>query len=79
MNTSISYTPQIAIEGLKTAARRDERVGDALLDLRMAQDRGVPSHVDEAYRRLDEAIPAYVGSRLVYSRVDATIVSRSLP
>lgn len=73
-----SYTPQRGIAHLRRAARRDGRIALALRQLRVAQERGGAT-VDAAYLVLAEAAPEYAGEVLLYSRVDATIVARSLP
>lgn len=70
------------VERLKLAARSDAQVGDALHELRLAQEAGDRVRADVAYARLYARLDQVLLPHdriLRCTRVDATIVSRSLP
>lgn len=74
------YSPKEGIETLRRVARRDTRVRRALTSLKGAQDVDAQRATDEAYVALEAAFPAHDrDGTLIYSRVDATIVSRVAP
>lgn len=76
-----AYTPSEGIKFLRALARSrmcGAVVHSTLASLRRAQSSDDSPAAEDAYAALDEVAPAHHDGRLRYSRVDATIVSRSL-
>lgn len=83
--TNEEYTPAKGVAHVRRAAfdnksNRGLHVRDMLRKLRLAQSKGDGATANATYDRLADMMPTHDDhGRVLYSRVDATVVSRIVP